>query len=723
MTTISEQQHMDSLHLDTSWQWLCQARKSAPANADIWDLRYRWPAYRESFLAQLQSGEYRLSPMRVVGRERQVMWSAEDALALKWVALQLVGEIPLHEKCEHLKGHGGGQASVQRVQAAINTKAYRWVCRTDIKGYYGVINTDTLLLQLTAYITRPALLSLLRQFLHYSVEEGGNFHTPSQGIARSCALSPLMGALHLWLVDNYFATQEKIYYARYMDDFLILTPTRWSLRRQVKQLNRYLNQFGFEKHPEKTFIGRIAKGFDWMGAWLTDAGVTDIAPRAKANHQEKLRRLYEQTQHWPKARQEKRVSEYKKRWERWIRKDDNRTLRDRINLSFNGRKKRSHSHEPSTSSIAIGCVERVNGNIITDFFLRFCVLFCSLGLSSPSFSVNQFTGSYWPGHGIVGDVSPIHIADQRPNNLCHQALRAGVGTLYDTYVPYSWGTSSDGLYQGPQLWGSSSDIFLVYTGTVRSTNPALLSALAHQNTSADEYIVTFSESGAWSANTSSYVVPGSSGSIFAPDSINDFLTNDAVLSSGVADMSVRLYIGPNARSGTYIIPGISPQIHCGVSTPSILSLMSTVTVLETSCSISITPDNINVAGGRSQSGNGELIDNGIIQVRGSCLTGELNTNGNMQFSIVANNRTMSPSGQVDRAMTLTNDSSDSVGSVTFHLPDVVDPLLLTGTKYDVPVTWENFNFDVSYNIYDLKAGDAPAYGIGRGTAKFLVEWP
>ena len=252
-------------------------------------------------------------------------------------------------------------------------------------------------------------------------------------------------------------------------------------------------------------------------------------------------------------------------------------------------------------------------------------------------------------------------------------------------------------------------------------NPPVLAALAFQNINAEEYVVTFSESGAWSANASSSMLNVYQGPRVVPDSVTDFLTHDPVLSSGVADLSVRLYTGPNAKSRTYTIPEILPHYTCGTSAS--LSLVSTVTVLETSCSISITPGNINVVGRRSQSGNGELIDNGIIQVRGSCLTGDLNTNRNMQFSIVANNRTMSPSGQVDRALSLVNDSSDSVGSVTFHLPNVVDPLLLTGTKYDVPVTWENFNFDVSYNIYDLKTGDAPAYGIGRGTAKFIVEWP
>ncbi|ELD8091265.1 hypothetical protein WM620_005040 [Salmonella enterica] len=38
-------------------------------------------------------------------------------------------------------------------------------------------------------------------------------------------------------------------------------------------LNRHFAQAGFEQHPDKTFIGRVEKGFDWMGFWFTEKGV------------------------------------------------------------------------------------------------------------------------------------------------------------------------------------------------------------------------------------------------------------------------------------------------------------------------------------------------------------------------------------------------------------------------------------------------------------------
>ncbi|WP_185860225.1 reverse transcriptase domain-containing protein [Enterobacter asburiae] len=205
-----------------------------------------------------------------------------------------------------------------------NLRHYRWVCRTDIRGYYRNISKQTLINQVSQHVTSLVLRDLVTQYIHYTVEDGGTFHTPEKGISRGCPLSPLMGALHLYDMDEHFSRQKGIHYARYMDDIVILAKTRWSLRKHTKRLMQWFSEYGFEAHPDKTQIGRTEKGFDWMGAWLTHEGVTDIAPRAKANHREKVRRLYEQLARLPKWKRKSaapkvhaRVSAYRRRWKIW----------------------------------------------------------------------------------------------------------------------------------------------------------------------------------------------------------------------------------------------------------------------------------------------------------------------------------------------------------------------------------------------------------------------
>jgi len=54
-------------------------------------------------------------------------------------------------------------------------------------------------------------------------------------------------------------------YARYMDDWVILSPKRWKLRRAIKVVNETLAELRLGKATCKTFIGRIERGFTFLG--------------------------------------------------------------------------------------------------------------------------------------------------------------------------------------------------------------------------------------------------------------------------------------------------------------------------------------------------------------------------------------------------------------------------------------------------------------------------
>ncbi|CAI0837921.1 Retron-type reverse transcriptase [Serratia quinivorans] len=304
----------------TAYRWLCQRRQQAPANADVWDVRFRWPLQHARWLDTVQAGEYRLSPMQVYRRRNKsgVQWSAHDALVLKWVAMQVEASLPRPEHCHHLKGRGGVSGSTGRVAAAWHDPRWRYVYRTDIRGYYRHILKHQVDSQLQWHVPDPVCRDLCRQWLYYSVEDGGEIVTPEKGICRGSALSPLIGGSLLRHVDSYFATREEIFYARYMDDFIFFTKTRWHLRKAIKRLHEFFDLGGFEAHPDKTQLGRMEHGFDWLGVWYAPEGPR-IAPRAIENHRVRVARLYEQARmrKLSTTETEVRVREYEARWITW----------------------------------------------------------------------------------------------------------------------------------------------------------------------------------------------------------------------------------------------------------------------------------------------------------------------------------------------------------------------------------------------------------------------
>jgi RNA-directed DNA polymerase len=61
----------------------------------------------------------------------------------------------------------------------------------------------------------------------------------------------------------------------------------------VKVVNQILGTLSLEKHPDKTFIGRVERDFDFLGYHFTPTGLK-VAKRTIANFIEKASRLYEQ---------------------------------------------------------------------------------------------------------------------------------------------------------------------------------------------------------------------------------------------------------------------------------------------------------------------------------------------------------------------------------------------------------------------------------------------
>ncbi|ATM75317.1 transposase [Serratia fonticola] len=264
---------IERLAWEQAYRWLTHQRRHAPANADIWHLRFHWQTRKERLWQQVSNGDYRLMPMQRIDTQHTavVMWSSSDALVLKWLTLCIMPYLPRHPACRHLKNHGGVSGSLTRVRSAVLSNEYRYVFRTDIRGYYAHFSKSRLLAWLFTRIEHPVYRDLLTQYVHYSVEWGGEFFTPTSGIARACSLSPLLGGCYLYHVDEAMSGLQHLLYERYMDDFLLLSPTRWPLRRAIARLNGFLADDGFEKHPDKTQIGQIANGYSWLGRWFTNS--------------------------------------------------------------------------------------------------------------------------------------------------------------------------------------------------------------------------------------------------------------------------------------------------------------------------------------------------------------------------------------------------------------------------------------------------------------------
>ena len=182
-----------------------------------------------------------------------------------------------------------------------------------MKSSYASIDHVMLLDQLAVHIKDRGVLNLLGQHLRRTSERGGAFWDYEKGISLRCPLSPMTGAFFLNALDA-AAAKLRLFYVRFMDDILILAPTRWQLRGAVKAVNQMLGALRLEKHPDKTVIGRIERGFDCLGSHFSPAGLA-VAKQTVANFIEKASRLSEQERRAAPAATS--LEKYVRSWLRW----------------------------------------------------------------------------------------------------------------------------------------------------------------------------------------------------------------------------------------------------------------------------------------------------------------------------------------------------------------------------------------------------------------------
>jgi hypothetical protein len=156
------------------------------------------------------------------------------------------------------------------------------------------------------------VLDLASQYCGRTLEQDGYYRTVTKGISLGCPLSPLMGALYLSPLDEAMAALPGIRYTRFMDDWVILARSRWHLRRAVRVMNQVLAHLGLEQHPDKTFIGRVTRGFDFLGVDFQPGAPLAPSAVSLARKTEKIARLHEQ------GASPERIGRYRQHWQKWL---------------------------------------------------------------------------------------------------------------------------------------------------------------------------------------------------------------------------------------------------------------------------------------------------------------------------------------------------------------------------------------------------------------------
>ncbi len=160
----------------------------------------------------------------------------------------------------------GTHAGVKRVQCFLrresrnnSVKAYALKC--DIRKFFASIDHMILVRLIERHIVDESVLQLVREIiLSHSAENG-------KGIPLGNVTSQLFANIYLHELDWFLKQTLGVrYYARYCDDFLIVSIDKAYLEGLIPQISDFCSlQLGLSLHPSKVTIRSWQQGIDFLG--------------------------------------------------------------------------------------------------------------------------------------------------------------------------------------------------------------------------------------------------------------------------------------------------------------------------------------------------------------------------------------------------------------------------------------------------------------------------
>ena len=139
-----------------------------------------------------------------------------------------------------------------------------WILKCDIRKFFASIDQSVLMKIISRYISDERTCSLIK-----NIVDSFNSGTAGKGLPLGNLTSQLLVNIYMNEFDQLAKHKLKaMYYIRYADDFVFLSPDRNELSSLIPRIQKYLyNCLSLELHPDKVSINTLASGIDFLG-WV-----------------------------------------------------------------------------------------------------------------------------------------------------------------------------------------------------------------------------------------------------------------------------------------------------------------------------------------------------------------------------------------------------------------------------------------------------------------------
>lgn len=160
----------------------------------------------------------------------------------------------------------GQHQGLDALATATMRKKVNWVLDADIRGFFDAVNHGWMVKFVEHRIGDKRIVRLIQKWLTAGVLEDGKWSNTEMGTPQGATISPLLANVYLHYVLDLWVQQWRkrvargeVIIVRYADDFVMGFQHESDAVQFRADLQKRLEQFGLEVHPEKTRLLRFGR--------------------------------------------------------------------------------------------------------------------------------------------------------------------------------------------------------------------------------------------------------------------------------------------------------------------------------------------------------------------------------------------------------------------------------------------------------------------------------
>jgi RNA-directed DNA polymerase len=313
-------------HLERAWHVIqenARSSKSEEVKKEIEVFRENASRNLRSLSARLTRGTFKFPPAKGIpipksdkdGKKsktklRPIVLANVESRVIQRAILDVLLEIPELQKYIHTPHSFGGirktsddglaavPAAIKAVLTAIQEGA-AFVASADIASFFTRIPKSVVTNIVANAVQDATFMELFRNAIHVELsnmadlrEKADAFPIGDIGVAQGNSLSPLLGNIILFEFDRQMNVGDCCC-IRYIDDFIILAPTRAAAKARIKKSISLLTSHKMELSKEKSLKEPVSvvDSFEFLGIEMSN-GFIRPAPKAQSKHLNALRAIF-----------------------------------------------------------------------------------------------------------------------------------------------------------------------------------------------------------------------------------------------------------------------------------------------------------------------------------------------------------------------------------------------------------------------------------------------